>query len=245
MRCKNCGWENEDGSMKCAKCNAPLKGSMVESARPSYESSADSRVLKGTISERKFFSRETETEEAVIQSREEVATVKNCPECGYQVSPNMKVCPACGYQFSPVAVAQQPIEPIKKTCPSCGNELVPGAKFCPHCGKSTRMGTVNVGPEAVPGTYFTLQAIPWENEQIQYSPVSYSGESVNLNRSNTDPNNNSITSKLQAVISYKDGKWFIEDKSDFNSTLIRVSRKMELQDGDVIVLGNRKFEFKG
>ena len=119
MRCKNCGWENEDGSMKCAKCNAPLKGSMVESARPSYESSADSRVLKGTISERKFFSRETETEEAVMQSREEVATVKNCPECGYQVSPNMKVCPACGYQFSPVAVAQQPIEPIKKTCPSC------------------------------------------------------------------------------------------------------------------------------
>lgn len=30
MRCRNCGWENDLGALKCDKCNAPLNGSMVD-----------------------------------------------------------------------------------------------------------------------------------------------------------------------------------------------------------------------
>ena len=29
MRCKNCGYVNDDNVAKCIKCNAPLQGSMV------------------------------------------------------------------------------------------------------------------------------------------------------------------------------------------------------------------------
>lgn len=65
-----------------------------------------------------------------------------------------------------------------------------------------------------------------------------------LNRSNTDSNNNSITSREQAVMTHENGEWFIENRSDLQTTLIRVDRRLKLEDGDVIVLGNRMFEFK-
>ena len=43
-----------------------------------------------------------------------------------------------------------------------------------------------------------------------------------------------------------DGKdWYIENKSDQETTFIKVSRKTKLEPGDIIVLGNRLFEFQG
>ncbi len=89
-----------------------------------------------------------------------------------------------------------------------------------------------------------MRRIPWQTEQATYEPVSYSGDEITLNRANTDSNNNSITSKVQAVITREGDEWYIENRSEMQTTLIRVDRKMRLQDGDVIVLGNRMFEFK-
>lgn len=89
-----------------------------------------------------------------------------------------------------------------------------------------------------------MRRIPWQTEQAIYEPVSYSGDEITLNRANTDSNNNSITSKVQAVITREGDEWYIENRSEMQTTLIRVDRKMRLQDGDVIVLGNRMFEFK-
>lgn len=89
-----------------------------------------------------------------------------------------------------------------------------------------------------------LRRIPWHNESIKYDPVSYSGQEIELNRANTDQNNNSITSRVQAVLTCEDGEWYIENRSELQTTLLRVDRKMKLEDGDVIVLGNRMFEFK-
>ena len=66
---------------------------------------------------------------------------------------------------------------------------------------------------------------------------------VVLNRQNTDPENSSITSRQQAIMSFEDGKWYIEDRSSFKTTFIRVTKKTELQEGDIIVLGDRAFKF--
>lgn len=79
---------------------------------------------------------------------------------------------------------------------------------------------------------------------MAYQPISYSGETISLNRANTDPNNNTITSKVQAVLTHDEEGWYIEDRSELRSTFIRADRKRKLESGDVIELGNRLFEFK-
>ena len=64
-----------------------------------------------------------------------------------------------------------------------------------------------------------------------------------LNRNNTEVNNPSITSRQQALITRVDGHWFIEDKSEQKTTFVQAAHKIELHDGDLILLGNRLFEF--
>lgn len=79
---------------------------------------------------------------------------------------------------------------------------------------------------------------------MTYNPISYSGTEIALNRANTDPNNQTITSREQAVLICEGGSWYIEDRSEQHTTLIRITKRTKLESGDVIVLGNRLFEFK-
>ena len=199
MRCKNCGWENAEGSLRCSKCNAPLTGSMVDRGAAAYGQEEGS-PLAGTV-------------------REEVVSeqVTTCPRCGYPTRPDMAACPSCGGPLKN--------EPLK-------NEPM-------------KSGTVNSWLNPAQGVFCTLKPIAWVNEGIDYQPVSYSGDKIVLKRANTDANNNSISSKAQAQLT-NDGKdWYIENKSEQETTFIKVSRKTKLQRGDIIVLGNRLFEFQG
>lgn len=109
-------------------------------------------------------------------------------------------------------------------------------------------GTVMGGPVAGPQSNFhfcSLRPVAWPGEEVNYNPTTYSGEEIVLNRANTDPNNNSITSHEQAVLTFEDGDWYIENRSELRSTFIRVNGKVKLNSGDIIVLGNREFIFKG
>lgn len=90
----------------------------------------------------------------------------------------------------------------------------------------------------------TLEMVPDEGETLNAQPMKYSGKEVILSRQNTEPNNFSITSKEQAALIYNDGRWYLEDRSQFRSTFLLVAERTELKDGDVILLGDRKFRFK-
>lgn len=99
-------------------------------------------------------------------------------------------------------------------------------------------------PEPEVRPHFTLEILRRDDERAQVSDMKEFDETpVVLNRQNTEPENNSITSRQQAMISFENGKWYIEDKSTFKTTFIRVTKKTELEDGDIIVLGNREFKF--
>lgn len=222
MRCKNCGWPNESGVSRCVKCNAPLQGSMVDSGRqPSTPSDSD-ESLKSTL-------REPSNRGgcASFESDNHDENPNNCFNCGYPISNGMSVCPVC---HAPLSQNGQP----------------QGHPYNQPNGRKAnpRGGTINPWATPTEDSFCTLKRIPWQNERVQYEPVSYSGELIMLTRANTDANNNSITSQTQAVISHENGEWFIEDKSALKTTLIRVDRKVKLEDGDVIVLGNRMFEFR-
>lgn len=218
MRCKNCGWENPEGNTHCEKCNSPLENQ----TSPDFS-------LKGTVRE--------------VGSIEEEAP-STCPKCGYPLRNNSKVCPSCGHILSgePSNDAEE-----KRThkCPGCGSPVGANEKFCSNCGTPLHFGTINNWANPTKGVFCTLKPIAWENEGIDYQPVSYSGDSIVLNRANTDSNNNSITSKEQAVLSFDGENWFIENRSEMETTYIKVQKKTKLENGDVIILGNRMFEFKG
>lgn len=90
---------------------------------------------------------------------------------------------------------------------------------------------------------FKLTLIPEDGEQTTAVTKQYKGNEVLLNRDNTEPSNLSITSKEQALIKYEDGQWYVENRSQLKTTYVVVDRRIELHDGDVVILGNRKFRF--
>ena len=171
-----------------------------------------------------------------------------CKNCGYELTEEMKVCPACG---TPVNKSEKKEIRgdahkflMKGICPKCGAELIPNARFCPQCGHTLRAGTVGVWENPQQDEFCTLKPIAWAREEIEYNPISYSGDIIVLNRENTEPNNQTITSKEQAVLTHENGAWYIEDHSEKKSTMLRITKKTKLESGDIIALGNRLFEFK-
>jgi hypothetical protein len=75
--------------------------------------------------------------------------------------------------------------------------------------------------------------------------LRFEGEKVSLNRENLEPENFTITSKVQAEIKLVDGQWYIENKSGLKTTFIQVLHPVRLNKGDVIVMGNKRFLFEG
>lgn len=91
---------------------------------------------------------------------------------------------------------------------------------------------------------FILKPLKRMEERHEFEEQEYEGKEVTLNRDNTEPGNPSITSRQQAVITNEEGHWYIEDRSDLKTTFVQAGQKIELHDGDIILLGNRLFEFR-
>ena len=241
MRCKNCGWENPANNVKCEKCNAPLDGSAGQ----------------GEINPAGEF--------------DPKQTAKGCDSCGYPVRKGDKTCPHCGHIFvgekqetpavnevlpqkkqqpAPKQTPEQP-KPVEKICAYCKAAVPETAHYCSNCGASLTNerkrleGTIMpwVRAEQIPTPECSLTFITGNDEPSNDTPLRFSGNVIQLNRSNTEPSNQTITSKTQAELSFENGKWYIQDKSALKTTYIYAGDKVELKPDDVIVLGNRSFRF--
>ena len=90
---------------------------------------------------------------------------------------------------------------------------------------------------------FVLTPISEDDGRPEGELLEFDGNLVVLNRGNTDPKNSTITSQEQAVIRCENGKWQIEDRSEYKTTFVQASRPVELQSGDLILLGNQLYRF--
>ena len=214
MRCMNCGWENPDNIQRCEKCNSPLETNSGHQS-PSPIAAAPVEVLHGTVSEQQIFADPAPT------NRED----KSCPKCGYPLRDGMHHCPNCGEDLTAEKAKESSAKEVHKVAPK-------------------HNATVNPWANPIAGKTFKLEPVVWEGEKETPAIQSFIGESVELNRDNTDPTNNTITSKVQAEISCDNGVWSLEDRSSQGTTFIQAKRKIALEDGDIIMLGNRKFIFK-
>ena len=191
-----------------------------------------------------------EPEQKELANRTIRQTIVKCPHCGfYPVLSSATECPQCG---KPLAVeeenANKPEEkPVsesiyeKAVTESDGEQQ--GTVCRPfYLNNSVDITVKDERPKAKP--VFRLTLIPEVGDQVTAVTKQFDGEKVILNRDNTEPVNMSITSKEQAEVKFEDGRWFIENKSELNSTYLIVGRPVELQSGDIIILGNRQFRFE-
>lgn len=135
-------------------------------------------------------------------------------------------------------------------CAKCGAEVSVDFSYCPKCGERIHLPTIrairhkSTPPPEPPKPKCYLTLIPEDEEQIEPVRKDYEGASIILTRENTEANNRTITSKEQAELICEDGKWFVLNKSELGSTYLEAGRKLELQQGDVIVMGDRRFQFE-
>ena len=151
-------------------------------------------------------------------------TGNTCSECGYPLKGNEKRCPNCNHALQ-------------------NNDNVNQTK--PDSNPKPKNKTDTLRWWEMPGNTpsCTLKILPRENEKVNPSEINYHGDEIILSRNNTEPDNQTITSKEQAVLFHENNKWYIRDRSALKTTYVHAGEKIELKAGDILILGNRRFEF--
>ncbi len=216
MRCQFCGWDNPPGKESCEKCNKPLSnGSSEEMSADVSQSNHDRSTDRYSAS---VFSPKATVREAQDLRKSDSAEPMECPKCGYPLENGE--CPACGYNAS------------DSSRDSLSNVVNDARKTIRPIRKSEKLGE------------FKLVPISEETGLSDGDELSFEGNEVVLNRDNTDPQNTTITSQEQAYLSFENGKWSIEDRSELKTTFVQASRKIELQNDDLILIGNQLYRFE-
>lgn len=242
MRCKNCGWPNKPNETTCVKCHTPLVADDdidVKISQPSVGND-ERNIAKTVLEDDVFGAGASAPSDATHYTVQEAEQTQPCPKCGYPLRPGTDKCPNCKFQVRGSQQSHQSQEAPHVNVTSGGNRRPTRMDN----GGGVHRGTVNpymMNMDLEPS--FMLKPIKRANERHELEEIEFEGKSVSLNRSNTEENNASITSREQAVITNIDGHWYIEDKSDQKTTFVQAGKRVEISDGDLILLGNRLFEF--
>lgn len=244
MRCKNCGWPNKPNEKVCVKCHAPLDTEPDDDAFGGMNGNGMSdKPLNKTVLEDEVFGAPSASPSERTMNEGNGGT-KTCPKCGYPVRIGSDKCPNCNFPIN----QSYERSPRYSDAPSFHEQgetmRRPTRMNGAGDNQGKRRGTINpymMNLEMEPT--FVLKPLKRMNERHDFEEQEYEGQEVILNRDNTEQNNPSITSRQQAVVSRVDGRWYIEDKSDQKTTFVQAGHKVELHDGDLILLGNRLFEF--
>lgn len=222
MRCQFCGWDNPEGKTNCEKCNKPLVSE--ERSSQVYRPVAGHDRPTNRIPQEGRAALKATVREGTV-GRNNLATDTNeCPECGYPLE-NGK-CGQCGYSVQEQKTKGEESKVVHQESAIAG-------------GKQT----VRPKRKGEKDGRFILTPISEDDGRPEGELLEFDGNLVVLNRDNTDPKNSTITSQEQAVIKCVDGKWQIEDHSEYKTTFVQASRPIELQSGDLILLGNQLYRF--
>ena len=220
MRCQFCGWDNPQGKETCEKCNKPLNE--VESETPSNGQSAHERLTERQRSS-SFNPKKTLRENAVSSSNATVNEAQEvCPECGFTLQDGE--CANCGYTSKKEETSQEPLHVHQQEQVDIRKTVRPQRK-----GEKEQK--------------FSLTPISEDTGLPEGEPIAFEGNTIDLTRNNTDPKNSTITSHTQATIAYHEGKWSIEDKSEYKTTFVQAENKIDILSGSLILLGNQLYRF--
>ncbi|MBQ7209302.1 MAG: zinc-ribbon domain-containing protein [Paludibacteraceae bacterium] len=192
-----------------------------------------------------------------------------CRNCGWDNPNQNTVCEKCGAPLSGASnvnpnPVQEPIivpptkgtvnetlrenPPISQPNPQPTPQPAPTPEPTPN--PTPNPGTTGFGGTVPPWMQMTqvgyCRLTPMENfpgERHMPQEAQLKGEYIEINRGNLDPDNNTISQKVQAIITYENGQWFIKDESAYKTTYIYAGEKTPIKSGDVILMGSRRFIF--
>jgi hypothetical protein len=236
MRCNNCGWDNQNGATVCIKCNTRLEQTKMEAKQPPAENRFGKTISDHDIQEPGLpIFGETMSEDpagpAVGEGIEKDILI-SCtnPDCGYLNPADALSCARCKSPLSSTIVIPQ-----RQNSPLSKGTIDPyrNGSYTPACQLTLvlRDGEANSSPSG---------ALAENSFTREFTLVN---DSIELKRDNLDKDNNTITGKIQAELFFENGRWQLLNRSEMKTTFIQVSEKVELKDGDVILMGNRKFIF--
>lgn len=253
MRCDNCGWDNADNVTRCIKCNTKLEAAKAgpvqqQPNKNQFASTIADNVLLKNISEENdkinhaYAATQMEQKEIQVQTSDDDLVPCSNPECGYLNAKMAKVCPKCKTPLQQAVTSLTSDESSEKI-----NNINSTARVQYAVDPLTK-GTIDPYRKLTTLTpACAFEMVKKEGESIDDDSISkkfeFNNETIALNRQNLDEKNNSITSKVQAELSYENGKWYLTDKSELKTTFIQVSGKTELRNGDIILMGDRRFIF--
>lgn len=248
MRCKNCGWPNKPGATNCSKCNSPLDDTPAAPApepapgnpftdngpifpsdsfdapqaapQPARPAAPASQPLGGTVFEGDVFADSPAPRPAARPAAPQPAPKPAAQPAAAQPAPKPA---AGGFTRQATVMGNQPF--IKPSA-------VMGGTINPLTMQQ---------PEPEPAFTLTLQ--PRDGEVLADKVRDFEGKETVLNRDNLEADNNTITSRRQAVITFEDGKWYVTDNSSLHTTFVRSGNKIEIHSGDTILMGSRMFVF--
>ncbi len=190
------------------------------------------------------------------------------PDCGYPYSSELKACPRCqrpadaasyAADAGKSAATAKPATAKPATEPNASAaakqaaaakltaETMPAAPAKPNPIKGTiDPYRIKAAPEPPPPSCWLLP-VTKAGEKPAEAPgpvaLSFTPPSIDLNRDTLEPGNTSITGKVQAQLTFKDGAWQLKDQSELQTTFLQVSTETTLKEGDIILFGDRKFIF--
>ena len=222
------------------------------------------KKLRETIAMGAVGDRKPQSDIPVSQQKGQ-SNIRVCPECGQPMTDDGTNCLFCGAYVGgnprrrhnvdeggskTEKNAGTPPVDVHVTCPNCKEKVSAKFSYCPMCGTNIKDGlminTIDLQGQRIPtGPQCSLTIIPEEDEQDVGLTNYYYFENkpIVLNRENTEMSNRTITSKEQAIIECEDGKWYMENRSEQQSTYLEMNRRIELQNGDIVMLGDRRFKF--
>ncbi|NBB76191.1 MAG: hypothetical protein GVY02_02330 [Bacteroidetes bacterium] len=229
MRCYECGYQNQSDVKVCVKCGTKLTSSGSGGSDQNNASSSDSQgaaTVRGKVASAPAWDGGSSEQDKKADPVDE--NILKCDACGYyplRTKPaSNSPCPNCGFKGSE--------ESFRKEQPAPKSEDEKPAT--PTGAKTMRIGQVNLSKES-PKPKITLVD---ENKDAE---KEFEGDVISLNRTNLAPENSSISSGEHAALTHKDGKWFLEDKSSNGATFIQVKGKAAVENGSLIILGDKVF----
>jgi hypothetical protein len=241
---------------ECQKCGQPF---LIRDAPATESTSLKQTVIGKQNSPDEYFLPSPQTEMPKIEAP--ILTAKEaegpsigqsvCSYCQYPVGSNTEECPKCGERLlrSATASPNAEVQPL----------------ILAEINQPEPLTTGKVGvekPAIIKGTIdpytqgskmsseLTLIPIARQDERSSTPPVAtfdsdtLASIPVLLHRSLLDPENRTISGTAQAQLDFVEGQWFIVDKSSLQTTFVLVNQPYGLSDGDILLMGDRKFEVR-
>jgi Putative virion core protein (lumpy skin disease virus) len=146
MRCRNCGWENADGALRCVKCNQPLTPSMAAPPppRPAPRPAAPSYPQPPAYQQpTPAYQQPSPAYQQPAPAYQQPAAPQPAPH-RFTVLDTSAAMPDMMRQMQQMQQAQQmpprpapepePPKPELHICPKCGYPATGYSDACPNCG---------------------------------------------------------------------------------------------------------------